>query len=132
MLLTHGANAPYIGGDAVKSQVKYALAGGLAGAVNGLFGGGGGMVLLPLLRWGGLQGQRVFATGVAVILPLCAVSAAVYLLGRGLDMAAALPYLVGGLAGGFTGGKVFPRVSPAWLRYLFAAFLVYGGVRYLL
>lgn len=116
----------------MKAQTKYALAGGLAGAVNGLFGGGGGMVLLPLLRWGGLEGQRVFATGVAVILPVCAVSAAVYLLRQGLDVAAALPYLVGGLAGGLAGGKLFPRVSPVWLRYLFAAFLAYGGVRYLL
>lgn len=116
----------------MRAQTKYALAGGLAGTVNGLFGGGGGMVLLPLLRWGGLQGQRSFATGVAGILPVCAVSAAVYLLERGLDAAAALPYLVGGLAGGLTGGKLFPWVSPAWLRYLFAAFLAYGGVRYLL
>ena len=43
-----------------------------------------------------------------------------------------LPYLLGGLAGGFVGGRLFPRVPAPWLRYLFAAFLVYGGVRYLL
>ena len=36
------------------------------------------------------------------------------------------------LAGGFVGGKLFPRVPAPWLRYLFAAFLVYGGIRYLL
>lgn len=90
------------------------------------------MVLLPLLRWGGVKGQRAFATCVAVIWPLCAVSAAVYLLRRGLDFAAALPYLVGGLGGGLLGGKLLPKVSAAWLRYLFAAFLLYGGVRYLL
>ena len=28
---------------------KLALSGGCAGAINGLFGGGGGMVLLPML-----------------------------------------------------------------------------------
>ena len=48
------------------------------------------------------------------------------------DFTQALPYLLGGLAGGFVGGKLFPRVPAPWLRYLFAAFLVYGGIRYLL
>ena len=37
-----------------------------------------------------------------------------------------------GLAGGLVGGRLFRCVSVEWLRGLFAAFLVYGGVRYLL
>ena len=66
------------------------------------------------------------------ILPLSAVSAAVYLLRQPFDWAAALPYLIGGLAGGLVGGRLFHRVSVTWLRGLFAAFLLYGGVRYIL
>ena len=109
------------------------IAGGAAGLANGLFGGGGGMVLVPLLRrWCGLEERRAFATCVAVILPLCVVSAAVYVLRRGVDLTLAAPYLLGGLIGGFLGGRLFPQVSAGWLRYLFAAFLLYGGVRYLL
>ena len=109
------------------------LAGAAAGAANGAFGGGGGMVLLPVLsRWGRLPQRRLYATCVAVILPFCVVSAAVYLLRTPFDFTQALPYLLGGLAGGFVGGKLFPRVPAPWLRYLFAAFLVYGGIRYLL
>ena len=117
----------------MRAQTKYAAAGAAAGLVNGLFGGGGGMVLLPLLnRWCRVEGKRGFATCVAVILPFCVVSAAVYLLRTPFDLTQALPYLLGGLAGGFVGGRLFPRVPAPWLRYLFAAFLVYGGVRYLL
>ena len=38
-------------------------AGAAAGVINGLFGGGGGMVLLPLLTAkGGLEGRAFFAT----------------------------------------------------------------------
>ncbi len=121
------------GGVIVMCRVKFAVSGALAGAVNGLFGGGGGMVLLPLLStWCGVEGKKSFATCVAVILPLCAASAAVYLLRCEFDFAAALPYLIGGAAGGLVGGRLFRRVSAEWLRGLFAAFLLYGGVRYLL
>ena len=33
----------------MQAKTKYALSGTVAGLVNGLFGGGGGMVLVPLL-----------------------------------------------------------------------------------
>lgn len=114
-------------------SVRCALSGALAGAVNGCFGGGGGMVLVPLLRrWCGLPDKTAFATCVALICPVCAVSAAVYLLRLPIDLLSALPYLLGGLAGGLAGGRLFPRVSAGWLRILFSAFLLYGGIRYLI
>ena len=63
------------------ASAKYAAAGILAGAANGCFGGGGGMVLLPLLtRWCHVEEKRAFATCVAVILPFCVVSAAAHAL----------------------------------------------------
>ena len=58
---------------------KLRLAGALGGLVNGVFGGGGGMLLLPLLgRWGALRPKSLFANSVAIIFPICLVSAAVY------------------------------------------------------
>lgn len=112
---------------------KLGVSGALAGLACGLFGGGGGMVLAPLLtRWCHVEEKRVFANCVAVIFPLCALSAGVFLLRTGLDFGQALPYLAGGLVGGLAGGKLFPRVPGQWLRWVFALFLLYGGVRYLL
>ena len=53
-------------------------AGGAAGLANGLFGGGGGMVFLPVMsRWGGQPQQKLYATCVGVIFPGCLVSATV-------------------------------------------------------
>lgn len=113
-----------------KKWLRPALAGGAAGLVNGFFGGGGGMVLVPLLvLWCGLDQRKAFATSVAVILPLCALSAAIYLFRGGVDFTAALPYLAGGLLGGLLGGKLFKRLNMVWLRRLFALLLLYGGVR---
>lgn len=112
---------------------KLRLAGALAGAVNGLFGGGGGMVLLPLLsRWGGVDGKGLFATCVALIFPISLVSTVVYFTRTGLSLTAALPYLIGGAAGGLAGGLTFHKVPVKWLKIIFALFLLYGGVRYLL
>lgn len=68
----------------------YALAGGAAGLVNGFFGGGGGMVLVPLLAGKcGLDQRRAFATSIAIIAPLCALSASIYYFRGGLDPKAA-------------------------------------------
>ena len=117
----------------MRKETKCRAAGAAAGVVNGLFGGGGGMVLAPLLtQWCHVEEKRVFANCVAVIFPLCALSAGVFLLRTGLDFGQALPYLAGGLVGGLVGGKLFPRVPGQWLRRVFALFLLYGGVRYLL
>ena len=109
------------------------IAGAAAGLANGLFGGGGGMVFLPILsRFGRLDQRRLYATCVGVIFPVCLVSAAIYLWRGGVFLGAALPYLAGGLIGGFLGGKLYGKVSTKFLKWLFAAFLFYAGVKYLL
>lgn len=107
-----------------------AIAGGLAGIANGFFGGGGGMVLVPLLtRKCALDQRRAFATSVAIILPLCILSSVIYFFRGGLDLMAALPYLAGGLVGGYIGGKVFKKLNMDWLRRAFALLILYGGVK---
>lgn len=109
------------------------IAGGAAGLINGFFGGGGGMVFLPLMsRDRTLPRRQLFATCVGVILPLCAVSAAVYFLRAGLSFLTALPYLTGGLFGGLIGGHFYGKVPVKLLKWLFAGFLFYAGVKYLL
>jgi len=109
------------------------IAGALAGLANGLFGGGGGMVFLPILsRWGSLPQRKLYATCVGVIFPICLVSAGIYLWRGGVSLLQALPYLLGGAVGGFLGGKLYGKISTRFLKWLFALFLFYAGVKYLL
>ena len=56
----------------------------------------------------------------------------VYAFRGALPLGEALPYLVGGLAGGWIGGRLFKDVPNTWLKRIFALFLLYGAVRYLL
>ena len=117
----------------MSKEWRYALAGGLAGLTNGLFGGGGGSVFVPLLTgYCKLDQRRAFATSVAVILPLCLLSVGIYFFRGGLDVMAALPYLIGGTVGGWAGGKWFRGMKMTWLKRVFGLLLIYGGVRSLL
>ena len=113
-----------------KKTVRYALSGAAAGLANGFFGGGGGMLLVPLLsRWCGLSEQKAFATSVAVILPLCALSSGIYFFRGSMDFMTALPYLLGGLLGGLVSGKLFKKLKVVWLRRVFALFILYAGAK---
>jgi len=89
-------------------------------------------LILLLTGWCHVEEKKAFASCVAVILPFCVVSACVYFMRADLPILTALPYLIGGLLGGLLGGKLFTKVSNLWLRRVFAAFLLYGGIRYLL
>ena len=107
-----------------KNDWAAAAAGGAAGLANGLFGGGGGMVFLPILsRWGGLNQRKLYATCVGVIFPVCLVSAAVCLLRVAVSLLAPLPHVAGGLIGGWLEGKLYEMVSPKYLESLFRTFL---------
>ncbi len=109
------------------------VAGAAAGVANGFFGGGGGSVLVPILtRFCKLEQRQAFATSVAVILPLCALSVGIYFFRGGLSFAVALPYLLGGTVGGWVGGRWFKGVRIGWLKRGFGLLLIYGGVRCLL
>ena len=117
----------------MKKQIYRCTAGAGAGIVNGLFGGGGGMVLLPLLLRGGELPQRAsFATCLAAIWPMSAVSAAVYYFRVHPELSLLLPCLLGGVLGGILAGLTFGKVPVRVLKLVFGAFLLYGGVRYLL
>ena len=109
---------------------KYLAAGALAGLVNGFFGAGGGIVLVPLLvSWIGLDSKKAFATSVFIILPISALSAALYLRQGRVDLALAAPYLIGGFAGGLLCGKIYRKLPSLLLRRAFGALLLLGGVR---
>ena len=88
------------------------------------------MVLVPLLtRRCGVDQRRAFATSVAIILPLCVLSSVIYFFRGGLNIWAALPYLIGGLVGGWIGGKTFKKLNMDWMRRIFALLILYGGVK---
>ena len=103
------------------------LAGALAGFVNGFFGAGGGMVLVPLLIWlCRLEDKAAFSSAIAVILPLCIVSIVIYALHDSLPVSDALPYLIGGAAGGVLAGLLFRKMPARALHLILGAVILAG------
>ncbi len=114
----------------MKTKIQYLTVGALAGLANGLFGSGGGLFLVPLFTaWIGMKPKHAFATSIAVIVPLSAVSLVVFFLRGGLDLGMAWPYLIGGAVGGVLSGFLFKGMSVTLLRRLFGILLLYGGIR---
>ncbi len=111
---------------------KLILAGILAGAINGLLGTGGGMVLVPLLTASGaLSEEEIFPSSVAIILPMCAVSLAVSSTQMPLPWKDALPYLVGCIPAGLLAGLLGKKIPTKWLHRILGVIILWGGIRYL-
>ena len=111
---------------------RITLAGAAAGAVNGLFGAGGGMVLVPLLTLlTDLEERAVFPSSVAIILPMCLVSLSISAVSRPLPWGGAFPYLIGSAIGGVIAGLIGKKIRTVWLHRVLGLLILWGGVRYL-
>ena len=104
-------------------------AGLAAGIVTGLFGGGGGMVLVPLLTLlTELKEDSVFPSSISVILPICITA---LVLSPELRFREALPWLPGSLLGGILAGKWGQKIPVKWLHRSLGSLILWGGIRYL-
>ena len=114
----------------MKQRIGIGIAGLGAGILNGLFGAGGGMVLVPLLSTvAHLEEALIFPTSVAVILPIAISS---LLLGsKYIPLLEALPYFLGSIIGGIMCGFWGKKIPTLWLHRILGAMILWGGVRYL-
>lgn len=108
------------------------LAGIGAGVVNGLFGAGGGMVLIPLLGMlTSLEDRQMFSGSVAIILPMCIVSLIATGLTGTIAWKEALPYLPGSAIGGYLAFRYGGKIPVKWLHRGLGILIIWGGLRYL-
>ncbi len=115
-----------------KHWLGMGLAGLGAGAINGLFGAGGGMVLVPLLSLcTDMADGDIFTNSVSIILPICLVSLAVTAATGSIAWGDALPYLAGSALGGVAAGLWGHRIPTVWLHRGLGILILWGGIRYL-
>ena len=111
--------------------ILYILIGVAAGVLSGLFGIGGGVVIVPaLLLMAGMTPLTATGTSLgALLLPVGALGAWEYYRKGQLDLRVALLLAVGLFFGAFFGAKFAQLLTPVQLRRAFAVFLVLVAIR---
>jgi uncharacterized membrane protein YfcA len=116
-----------------KDKIYLILSGLVVGTFNGFFGGGGGMMCVPILEEVmKVDNKKSHATALAVMLPIGLLSSLVYLLRVHMDW-----YMFGFVGGGFVVGGVLGalllrKLSGKIVRIIFILVVLAAGVRMLI
>lgn len=107
------------------------LVGALAGVFAGMFGIGGGLIIVPALAvlYGMKQHEAVGTSLGALLLPVGLLGAWAYYEAGNLEWKASLGVAIGLFVGAFFGAKLTQSMSPHLLQRLFAVFLALMAVR---
>ena len=116
----------------MKSYWGAGITGLCAGTLNGIFGTGGGMVLVPLLgKLTDTKEADLFPAGVYILFPICLISLLFSRDWREFSWLQAIPYLLGSTIGGIAAGLWGKKIPSLWLHRGLGIFILWGGFRYL-
>lgn len=111
--------------------VVFLVIGFLAGILSGLFGIGGGLLIVPALMWVARM-QPIQATGTslgALLLPVGALGAYEYYRKGNINIGASLLIAAGLLVGAWIGARWAHTLSPVQLKRAFSLLLVVAAAR---
>lgn len=113
-----------------KKKLKLLVIGLLAGLINGIFGSGGGTIIVPALVFlMGVNDYKAHATAISIILPLSVISTIIYFANNSIPMKTAIPVTIGGVVGSFLGAKLLNKIPINILRKIFGSAIIYTAIR---
>ena len=113
-----------------RDKVSLLVVGLGAGFLSGVFGVGGGILVVPgLMMFVKMEQRRAHGTSLAAVLPISAASLVTYWLHDHVDWPVALWLTVGALAGAYVGASLLAIISKRNLALVFAIVLGVIGVR---
>lgn len=117
----------------VKHEKLYSvLTGASAGLINGVFGGGGGMIVVPMLVYLLKKEPRVaHATAILLILPMSIASGLLYASFGSFRWQTGLPVGIGVVIGGALGAVLLGKLSSKWIIAVFSLVMAAAGVKML-
>lgn len=105
----------------------------ITGFANGLFGAGGGTIVVPAIeKFLKVEAHKAHATAIAIILPLSILSTFIYARGVNIDFKTIIYVSIGGIVGGYLGAKFLGKISSKWLHKIFGIFMIVAAVRMIL
>ena len=99
----------------------------VVGAANSLFGGGGGMIAVPMLAKTGMDNKRAHATAILPILPVSLLSFILYAVKGFYEPSVLIPTALGVTAGGLLGAKLLGKLPEKTVNLIFAALQLIAG-----
>lgn len=113
-----------------RSVILALLTGVLAGLFSGLFGIGGGTIMVPALIYlVGMDRKLAHGTSLAAIVPLALSSGLSYALAREMDLRVAAVLAIGSIIGVYMGTKLLHSVDQRVVGGMFVVLLVVSAVR---
>ena len=109
------------------------LLGVLIGGINGLLGGGGGMIVVPALtKFFGFSQKEAQATALFVILPISIASSIIYITHNSINFAQSWPVLIAIVIGGAGGALLLNKLNNKIVRVIFIGLILISGVSMLI
>lgn len=115
------------------SEIKRTLLiGFLAGVLAGLFGVGGGFLMVPLyLAWLHIDQKKAHATSLGAVVPIAIAGAIGYASTGDVDWSAGVFLLAGSFFGAMYGAKLLHSISLPRLQFIFGILLTVSALRLL-
>ena len=114
------------------NNIKKVFIGLFSGVICGLFGTGGGMILVPsfiyLLK---IEPKKARATSLLCMLSMVIASSIFYYKNNYIKWDSGLLCAIGGIFGGYVGAKILKRVPDYILKIIFFFFIMYYSYRML-
>ena len=112
-------------------RVERVIAVGLAaGLLSGMFGVGGGILIVPGLMWvASMEQRRAHGTSLAAVLPIALFGLVTYVANDHVNVGAAVALIAGSLIGTLLGTAWLARAPKRTLSLAFAAVLAVSAVR---
>ena len=111
-------------------NLKNSIIGIFTGFVNGVFGSGGGTLLVPILNnIVKIEEHKSHSTALAIIVFLTTASSVIYISKGTYDISLTLKVAIGSIIGGILGAKLLSKVTGKFLRITFGLIMIIASIR---
>lgn len=114
-------------------KLHIAVFGAIIGVINGLLGGGGGMIVVPVLtKFFGFNQKEAQATAIFVILPISIASSIIYITHNSINFSNSWPAILSIIIGGVGGALLLNKLDNKVVRVIFIGLILISGVMMLI
>lgn len=111
-------------------NIKNSVIGSISGFINGIFGSGGGTLLVPILNnILKVEEHKSHATALSIVVFLTVTSSFIYVSKGTYDLNLTFKVAIGSIIGGIIGAKILCKLTGKFLRISFGIIMIIAALR---